>query len=120
MVSSSPVSASSREPDGRPLGRQQLVELGGDPLAGQMGNERGLFAGSRPASSGSIAEPEGRREADGPDHPERVLLEPGRRVADGPQDPAGDVGSAAERIDERGACGDPRRRRPASRPTPSR
>ena len=47
------------------------------------------------------AEPERRRQPDGPDHPEGVLLEPRRRLADRAQDAGGDVGAAAVRVDER-------------------
>ena len=66
---------------------------------------------SRRASPGSIAEVEGRREPDGADHPQRVLVEPRardrrRRAGAGP-----DVERAAERVDER--CG---RRRPVGPP----
>ena len=115
------MSARSSQPDGRALGRQQLAELGGDPLAGEVGDERGLVA-DRGQRVRLHAEPQRRREPDGPDHPERVLLEAGFGVADRPQDPPGDVGPAAERIDERriGAARPDRRRRPESPPTPSR
>ena len=59
-------------------------------------------------------EPEGRREADGADHPQGVLLEPGARLADGAQDARRGVGAPAVRIDEAPAA------RPAARPRPSR
>ena len=50
-----------------------------------------------PASvAASTAEPERRREPDGPDHPERVLLEPGARVADRAEH-AGDARRRARR-----------------------
>ena len=41
-----------------------------------------------------------RRKTDGPDNPERVLLEAPARVADRANDAVVDVGPAAERIDE--------------------
>ena len=103
------------QPDRRPVGREQLVELGRDPLAGQVADERG----PRPDPGqrrGLDRELERRREPDGPDHPERVLLEPGLRVADGPQDAGRDVGPAAVRVDEAWRRG----RLCAGRPRPSR
>ena len=50
--------------------------------------------------AGSIVEVERRREPDGADHPEGVLLEPRERVADGPQQARRDVGAAVVRVDQ--------------------
>ena len=79
--------------------RQELFELGHDPLAREVGDEVG--AGLDPGQRRRLdAEPEGRRETDGPDHPQCVLLEPGTRVADGAQGRGLDVGHAVVRIEE--------------------
>ena len=76
---SSPVSAMQPKPDRRRRRGEQLVELGGDPLARQVADQLGpcLDPGQR---GGFDPELEGRRQPDGPDHPERVLLEPARRA----------------------------------------
>ena len=54
-----------------------------------------------PASvAASTPKPERRGQADRPDHPQRILLEPGPRVADGAQDAGRGVGAAAVRVHE--------------------
>ena len=91
------------QPDRRPLGREQLRQLGRDPLAGQVADEvRVRFDAGQ--GGGLDREPERRREANRADHPERVLLEAFLRVADGAECPGGDVLPAAVRIDERRAA----------------
>ena len=90
--------------------------------------DRWATSGARAWIAASVArvelEPERRGEPDGADHPQRILLEPGLRLADGAQDPRGDVGPAAERVDECTARARRHRRqllrRLASLPTPSR
>ena len=101
MGTRSPVSDSNRSPiDGARRG-QELVELGGDPLAGQVGDQFGSRAdpGER---LGFDLELERRGESDGADHPQRILLEPGRRIADGAQDAGARIEGSAVRIDQRG------------------
>ena len=98
--------------------RQQLGELGGDPLPGQMGNERPW---SRIAASvaGSIAKP-----SVAASRTARTIrsASSSKRAGGSPtarSDPAGDVDAAAERIDERGSRGlvrADRRRRSARAP----
>jgi hypothetical protein len=51
--------------------------------------------------AGLDREVERRREPDGADHPEGVLLEPGPRVADRPEEAGRDVRHAGVRVDER-------------------
>ena len=99
IASRTPLSARRRSPiDGRSA-RSSFVELHGDPLAGQVADERRgrLDRGEgprldRPAERG--------REPDGPDDPERILLEPLARLADRPDRASDDVRLAAERIDQ--------------------
>ena len=66
------------KPDRRHRRAEQLVELGGDPLAREVGDQLGRVPdpGQR---LGFELEPERRRESDGADHAQRVLLEAGRR-----------------------------------------
>ena len=86
---------------------EQLVELGRDPLARQVGDELGpcLDPGQRRRLHPEL---ERGREPDGTDHPQRVLLESVARLADGSQDPGADVEDAAVRVHEgrrlAGAC----------------
>ena len=74
--------------DRRARGVEQLLQLDGDPLAGQVADELGvgLDRGQRRRLD---AEPERRREPDRPDHPKRVLAEPGVGIARRPGGAAG-------------------------------
>jgi hypothetical protein len=87
------------QPDRRPLRREDPIELHGDPLPGEVGGERGA-RGDRRERRGLDLEAERRGEPDGPEHPQRVLLEPGTRIADRAQRPGGGIGEPAERVDE--------------------
>ena len=100
------------QPDRRPLGGQQLVELGRDPLAGEMPDQLGLRldAGQRRRLD---IEPERGCQPHGPDHPERVLLEALPRLADGTQDVRPGIGRPVVRVHEPGRTG--RRRHGAPR-----
>ena len=87
--------------DRRPRGAQQLAQLGGDPLAGQVRDEFGpcLDAGQGRRLD---TEPQRRRQPDRPDHPERVFLEPGARVADGTKQARRKIGQPVIRVHETG------------------
>jgi hypothetical protein len=87
------------KPDRRPFRREQLRQLGLDALAGQVAHEVRvrLDAGQR---GGLDGEAERRRQPDGSDHPQRVLLEAGLRVADRAQRSRGDVVPSAVRVHE--------------------
>ena len=91
------------QPDRRPGRRQQLVELGGDPLAGQVGDQRRRARVIAASVAGSIAEVEGRGEPDGADHPQRVLLEALAGSPTARRTRAATSAPAAERVDELGA-----------------
>ena len=95
------MSCEQPEPDRRRRCGQQLVELGRDPLPGEVRHELGVV-GERAERRRLDGELEGRGEPNRPDHPEGILPEPRRRVADGPEDPGVDIGQPVVRVDERG------------------
>ena len=88
------------EPDRRNRRAQQLVQLGRDPLPRQVPDQLGPCPdpGQRPRLH---REPERRRQPDGSDHPERVLLEAGARVADRAEHAGNHVGETVVRVHER-------------------
>ena len=88
------------QPDRWPGRLEQPGELGRDPLARQVGREVGLGRDRR-QRPGLHGERQRGGEADRPDHPERILLEPGERVAARAEQPCRDVGRAIERVDQR-------------------
>ena len=88
------------EPDRRRRRAEQLVQLGGDPLARQVDDQPGPCLD--PGQRGRLdPEVEGRGEPDRPDHPERVLLEAFPGFADRSQHPVVDIEDAAVGVDER-------------------
>ena len=93
--------AEEPEPDGRDRCREELVELGRDPLAGQVADQRraGLDPGQRRRVH---AESERRGEADGPDHPQGILLESDPRVTYSAQDTRCRVGATVVRVHDDG------------------
>ena len=92
--------------DRRPFGRQELLQLARDALAGQVADELGL-AGDRRQGGRRDDELELGRQPDRADHPQGVLAEAIRGDPNGLQPAALEVGPSAERVDQRvGRAGD--------------
>ena len=73
-TASSPVSCGRRRPTDGARRREQLLELGRDPLAGEMRGEPGVARGSRRGSP-ARSRTQGGGQPHGPDHSQRVLVE---------------------------------------------
>ena len=101
------------EADGRQIGGHQLLELARDPLARQVADQVGV-ASDRLERRGLDGEAQRCGEADGTDHPERVLREPTIGIADRAKEARLDIGPPAERVDQ------VRRVARGARPRPSR
>ncbi len=87
------------QPDGRTLGGEQPLHLDGDALARQVAHVVGRRA-DRGERGRLDREVERRREPDGADHAQRVLVEALGGIADRPQRPGGEIDLAAVRVDE--------------------
>ena len=98
---SRPVASSGRSPTRRQRCGEEPVELGGDPLAGEVLDELGPAA-HRVEGRRLDRELQGRGEPGRPDHPQGILAEPRVRVADRPEDAQGEVGPTVVRIHEPG------------------